>query len=231
MQEKTSSVTIIVGKAVPYRPQRDNQYFPSTTCNTTAMIHALEIGEIPFIYPPNMQPEDYLTQILEDESSVTRMKKLYNWAIGKYRPRHIHAMLSWAVNERLVGKNVTFFTERATINHIIASFILSRMGVVVSTMFTQYGHIVTAVGVETEQTDIEQITSPNDIDRTKVTAIYVNDPWGNVLTNYKDHNGYHIRVPYRMFIDKTKTLKSETKKMAHFFYTNETIPDYLKELV
>ena len=221
---------LIIGRSIPYRPQWDNTLYPASTCNTTSMVHALEVSGIPFTYPEDMQPEDYLTNILESKEAYSRLVKLYKWAVGKYPPRQVHAMLSWAVNEKLVGTPCTFFTTNATIQEMIYHLVATRTALVVGTDFTSYGHIVTVVGLATAQEDIMQAQSPRDVNLEAISSIIVNDSWGNYLTGYKDRNGFNIRVPFHTYIAKTRTPGKLTGKWVHFFYLDE-VPSYLEHLV
>lgn len=220
----------IVGRTVPYRPQWDNTIDPGGTCNVTSMVHALEICGIMYSHPDGMQPEDYLAKLLESPESYSRMARLYRWAVGTYRPRHIHAMLSWAVNEKLVGREVTFFTERASMQEIIYHIWASRTPIVTGGRFTPYGHIVTVVGFETAQEDFSYVSSPDSIELAAVRTIIINDSWGNYLTGYRDRNGYNVRLPYHTFVKLVKTEGSEKRKFAHFFYPDGTVPAYLEHL-
>jgi len=218
----------ILGRNIPYRPQWDNKLFPSTTCNTTSMVHALEIANIPFSCPANEQPEDYLTSILESKEAFTLMAKLYRWAVGSYHPRHVHGMLSWAVNEKLVKKDVTFFTTKAHIKDIIFHMVVSRTPVVTGGKFTPYGHIVTVVGFDSDQ-PLEEIVSPNLVELRRIKSIIINDSWGNYFTGYKNRNGYNIEFPYHTFISIANEIGREDRRWAHFFYT-DGVPHYLAHL-
>lgn len=221
---------LIIGRTIPYRPQWDNAIDPSGTCNVTSMVNALEVGNFEFQAPEGMQPEDYLATLLETKEAYSIMARLYKWAVGSYKPRHVHGMLSWAVNEKLVGTPVTFFTERAHMREIIYHMVATRTAVVTSGRFTPYGHVVTIVGFASSQDDILMATAPQDIKLSHISHIIVNDPWGNYFTGYRDKNGFNVRFPYHTFVGLANTPGKEDRKYAHFFYRG-SIPRYLEHLV
>jgi len=200
-----------------YHTQRDNIFHPHGTCNTTASINALLASDISFEYPANMQPEDYLTQILESQEAWEKMKNEYPYFITKgYHPRHVHKMIEWAINEKLVKRQVTRFTTQATIRDILFHILQNRGAVNVNGRFTEFGHIVTVVGFETNQNN--QITKPYDIQLDKIQYIIIDDPYGNYFTKYKDVNGNDIKFTLQQFDYLTKEYNNLNAKWAHFFY-------------
>ena len=54
--------------------------------------------------------------------------------------------------------------------------------------------------VSVEQSDIESVTDPLDIDTNFISKIIIDDSWGNVMTDYKDRNGYNVSIPYAVFV-------------------------------
>lgn len=201
----------------PYHTQRDNKFYPHGTCNTTASINALLASGISFDYPANVQPEDYLTLILESEEAWEKMKKEYPQFITKgYHPRHVHKIIEWAINEKLVKRQVVRFTTRATMKDILFHIVHNRGAVNVNGRFTEFGHIVTIVGFKSSQNN--SITKPQDIQLNKIEYVIVDDPYGNYFSGYKDFNGNDLKFP----IDKLNYLIKEynnlNSKWAHFFY-------------
>ncbi len=207
---------INLSKDIPYYSQRNNKFYPASTCNTTSMIVALLASGIQFEVPEETQAEDHLTQILESDEAWEKLQKDFPWAIkGGYSPRNVHGMLSWAVNDKLIGKKVTSFRTDADIEQIIFS-VVKGCAVVVGGQFTQYGHIVTVVGVETKQ-DISKINKPSDVNLDDVKSIIIDDPYGNYFTDYKDHKGNDIPFSLKQFNQLTREYNDPANKYAHFF--------------
>jgi len=207
---------INISKDNQYHTQRNNQFYPQGTCNTTASINALLASGISFDYPHDMQPEDYLTQILESPEAWKKLQKEYPQLITQgYHPRHVHKILEWAINDKLVKRKVVRFTTNASIHDIL--FHVYKHGAVnVNGSFTEFGHIVTVMGYSTKQNNT--ITKPYDIQLDKIEYIIIDDPYGNYFKQYHDYHGNDIQFPLQVFNTLTKEYDNLNKKLAHFFY-------------
>ena len=199
-----------------YRTQLDNRFFPNGTCNTTSMVNMLLTNNVEFQYPTDMQPEDYLTTLLESPEAWARMRQLYPWAVSKgYHPRHVHDMLAWAVNEKLVGRPVVKFSTQSSLAEIAYDIAVRKRACVVSGRFTSYGHIVAVVGLETSQEDIETVDNPGNIDIAAISAFIVDDPYGNYFTGYSSQQGNSIVFPIDAFDWVTREYANPSVKWAH----------------
>lgn len=208
---------INLSKDVSYYTQRNNRFYPYGTCNTTSMIQALEASGIPFDYPEGVQPEDHLTQILDTKEAWDIMKARHPWAVpGGFAPRHVHAMLDWAVNEKLVGQKIVEFRTNVSIKEILLS-ILRFHAVVVGGRFTKYGHIVSVVGFDTTQKNLTPESSAEEINLEQVSHIIIDDPYGNFHTGYKDVNGNDTLYTVQQFDWVVKNYNNPNKKWAHIF--------------
>lgn len=204
---------INLSQNTPYYSQRNNRFYPHGTCNTTAMIQALDASGIEYQYPKDMQPEDYLTQLLDSPDAWNRMRKLYPDAIRQgYSPRHVHEMLAWAVNELLVGRRVVEFKTNVSIKQILIS-ILKGYAVVVAGRFTKFGHIITVVGFSYK----EDIDLNTPIDYHKIDYIICDDPYGDWHSGYSNVNGNDTHFTFDDFNSLVKNYNNSESKMAHIF--------------
>lgn len=211
-------MVVNISKNSEYHTQRNNIFHPQGSCNTTASINALRASNIDFDCPEGMQAEDYLTQILDTKESWDRMRRNFPWAIkGGYHPRHIHYMLEWAINKKLVGREVDNFHLDVSIKEILFHVLKNECAVNVNGRFTDFGHIVTVVGFKTFQDDLEYIYSPQDIDLKFVESIIIDDPYGNWHTGYNDPGGNDIEFSLEQFDWLTKNYNDENNKWGHLF--------------
>jgi hypothetical protein len=165
-----------------------------------------------------MQPEDYLTQILETKEAWSRMREKEPWALkAGYHPRHVHSMLEWAVNKKLVKATVDTFSVTYSIWDILFNIVHNECAVCVNGRFTDYGHIVTVVGFETKQKAIFNVKSPEEIKLFDVEYIIIDDPYGNYHTGYGDVKGNGIRFDIHSFDDLTRQYNNPNNKWAHMF--------------
>lgn len=209
--------TINISNDSEYHTQRNNRLNPSGTCNTTASINALRSSNIAFSWPKGVQPEDHLTATLDSDEAWAIMHRDHSWAITDgYEPRHVHAMLSWAINEKLVRRPVVRFSTTTTWHEIIFNIVALRCAVNLSGKFTKFGHIVTLVGLKTNQNDIEQCTDPNQIDMESIVSLVIDDPYGNYHSAYRDHRGNNISFTFPE-LDRITKEYYKNRKWAHLF--------------
>lgn len=179
-----------------YHSQINNTIIPLASCNTTSAIMYLKNNNILFDYPKEMQPEDYLSQILQSDEAIKIKEKLFpqEWA-KNFRPQEIHKCLSWGIN-KLVGKEISKFDDSRNINDIVNDLKNGKC-VIMSGAFTPCGHVVCVVGLE--------------IKDSKIINFIIDDPFGNYWTNYKDHRGNNIKFPFDDFIKITRHFNKEVK--------------------
>lgn len=78
------------------------------------MIMALKASDIPFEVPRRRTArEDYLARLLDEPDVHAKLQKEYPTLAGR-PPQEVHAILSWAVNEKLVKRRVTMFGTRVS---------------------------------------------------------------------------------------------------------------------
>ena len=206
-------ITINLSNKNDYYTQRNNTFYPAGSCNTTSMIVGLLTSNVMFDSPPDMQPEDYLTEILSTAEAWKKMDEIAPWARKQgYEPRHVHVCLEWAVNKKLVFYDVVQFRMNVSMKQIVES-ILKGSSVVVNGGFTNYGHIVTIVGIKTHQDNIRH----ESIDMSKIESFIIDDPYGNYHTGYKDHHGNDIEFSF-MELNKLLYAQGDSEnKWAHVF--------------
>ena len=200
----------------PYHTQRNNRIDPAQTCQVTSMVMALEASGIPFDYPESEQPEDYLAMLLNEQDAYEKLRREYPTLAGR-PPREVHAILSWAVNEKLVKRRVTMFSTRVSMQEILYRIARHQCASVMPGQFTSYGHLVTVVGFESKQDRIEDLGSPGQVDLDKVQSIIVDDPWGNGKSGYRDSNGDDVMYTLQEFAHLTRVFDSLDIKWAHLF--------------
>lgn len=207
---------INISRPEDYYTQLNNKIVPHSSCNTTSMIEALVVADIPFAYPKDMQPEDYLTQIMNSERVLRRYREKYPhlYELG-YSPAEVHELLSWAVNNILVAADVTEFSAHTSIQQIVFDIADRGRPVVVSTEMTRSGHIVTVVGIVTSQKGIERVREVERVEPEMVTYFIIDDPYGNYYSDYKDQRGNDVRMPYPDFNELVKTVCDSENKWAH----------------
>jgi len=206
--------------------QRNNKVRPMATCNTTSMIMGLIYSGIKLpIIPNGIQPEDALTKfLLEDQRVDDYYKKMHLAEYQKYissgknpnksyPPNELHVVLAYGTN-LWVGQQVVTFSFNATINQILFSLVKGK-AVVQSGFWSGLNHITCIVGFETDQENIKEVKTPNDIDLSKVKNIIMDDPFGDYKTGYKVQLGNDIIVPYKDYMSFTKPL-GLLNKWAHF---------------
>lgn len=205
----------------PYHTQRNNRIEPSKTCQVTAMVMALKASGIPFEHPAGEQPEDYLARLLEEPDAYEKLRREHP-VLASLPPREIHAILSWAVNEKLVKRRVTMFSTHVSMAEILYRIARHRCASVVTGLFTAYGHLVTVVGFESKQYHIEELASPGQVDLDQLHSIIVDDPWGDGKTGYRDPNGNDVVYTLQEFAHLTRVYDSVDVKWAHLFSRDGT---------
>jgi len=204
-----------ISEPAEYYSQINNKRFPYSACNVTALTECLDIIDKLFDFPNGVQPEDHLMNVLRDDNSYERMERLYPWARkGGYEPNEVHAMLEWAVN-LLVGEKVDTFSTTWDLRELVYELVINKHPSAISGRFTDYGHIVTLVGIETEQEDIEKSASFQGINLSQIKKFIVDDPYGDYFDGYETTQGNDLRFSFKEFNDITKTYNDTSAKWAH----------------
>jgi len=198
-----------------YFSQRDNFLRPSGTCGPTSAANAIHICNIDipeYNKHPEKQLEDIITATLQTEEA--RKYMLSKYPAASFNPWNVSDCIVWAVN-KLAGKKVAE-CNRLSEHEMFYTLLKNEGVIVVGTSLTPSRHFVTVVGFDTEQSDIESVTDPQDIDTNFISKIIIDDSWGNVMTDYKDRNGYNVSIPYSVFVKHI--LEYSKEKMCQKYF-------------
>jgi hypothetical protein len=199
----------------PYHTQRNNAFDPADTCQVTAAVMALRATGIEFSFPSDVQPEDHLAHILGGEEAREKVRREYP-SMAKRPPREIHAVLSWAINERFVGRKVTVFSPRVTMEELLFRVAARASASLVSGRFTKSGHIVALVGFESDQGDLDAVAGPGAVRLDGVSRVIIDDPWGDFTAGYRDPDGNDVSLTLNEFNYLTREYEVN-RKWAHLF--------------
>ncbi|MBI9103753.1 MAG: hypothetical protein JEY99_15160 [Spirochaetales bacterium] len=198
-----------------YHTQLNNKYIPLQSCNSTSMIMALKQAGYNFDHIID-QPEDLLTTLIFSMDD-DKIKELAPWAWDDRKdepripPNEIHAVLEWATNHMMMGREVDHFTTNPSICTLIAT-ILTGGGVVLSGVFPYknktIGHMVSLAGIVTNRDD-------NNAELENITHFIIDDPHGNFRTDYKDVRGNNIKITKEEFYSIFRDTDNRERKWAH----------------
>ena len=191
--------TIDVSIQDEYYSQVNNKFIPESACTPTSMamaciyegIRAVQAGHTfrfstPYIVvPKGLMLDDYFTLIARSDLGLSIRKKLTPWAErDKIPPQEVHAVMSELVN-RIVGKKVTKFIGKATIEDLEKE-IQGERPCVVSGKFTRGGHTVVLAGMRWT-------------DAGKLVMIMIDDPYG-AYPDYTNKNGNNVWMSLDSFL-------------------------------
>ena len=131
--------------------------------------------------------EDHLIKLIEDNKAFyvkMAVSAAGRWA-SKYNPRYVWAFWQRFINKELTGYEAKFrgMTQAGIRDYIECT----RTPIVIGTKLTHAGHIVVCVGFDEH-------------------GFYLNDPYGDPMSRYKNHNGAGVYVPYHKFRKRMHTL-------------------------
>jgi hypothetical protein len=173
-----------------YHSQVNNKWIPLEACNSTAAIMWLKAGRVDFWHPKMMQPEDYLTAILngKDAWRLFREQHLDMYELG-FRPQNVSRMLAWGI-DIMLGREIDHYITTGSLALLVWE-LLSKRPVIMSGQFTSSGHFVTVVGCVSSQnkSDIEFL---EDVEESDIEEIIVDDPYGNYHSGYKNQQGNNV---------------------------------------
>jgi len=182
--------TVNLSKDNDYSTQLGNLLIPYDACNVTAGIMWLLAGKVVWWFPQAMKPQDYLTAILLGDDAwkrfVTNEREKYKAGL---LPQNVSSMLAWGIN-RMVGFEIDWFIQNGTLQQMIW-FLYKGSPLIMSGPFTKAGHFVCVVGFTSLQHEGDW-HSEKDINMDLVDIIWVDDPYGNYHTGYKDRNGNNV---------------------------------------
>ena len=207
-------VKLIIANKDDFHTQRNNLIDPADTCNVTSMINALKATGIK-LPAVEGQPEDQLAKILGSREAKDKLAKEFP-SMASMPPREVHAMLSWAVNEKLIGSKVTTFSLSVSLQEILFRLAQKHAASVVSTTMTRGGHLVAIVGFSSTQS-IDELKNPATVSLKSVRRIYLLDSWGDWSACYDaGSSGFAVGISMQEYMSMTKPVASE-RKWAHLF--------------
>ena len=199
------------GAAIRINPSRDNEYHtqrnnvvvPHAACNVESYMMAAKQAGCSVPSPDGVQPGDHMMRRLRSKEAYDIMRRSYRWAFddetGRVinHPNEIHEMLVWAFNAMSPDGRATF-TERGSIREMVYH-IATGNGVVISGRFTlstgrTLGHVVALAGFVTTQRDIASVRGPDAVDMRQLSALIIDDPYGDYRSDYRDHRGNNIEM-------------------------------------
>ncbi|MFA5396587.1 MAG: hypothetical protein WC346_11325 [Methanogenium sp.] len=210
-------VKVNLSKKENYYTQRNNKKYPFSSCGVTSMINALCASNIPFTIPKDIQPEDYLSNMLEGTEAYKIAEiKAPKLLVQGYPPRLIHVMLEWAVN-KLVGYQADTFIEHASIQTMIYNLWVNKNACIVDGKFTKDGHIVCVVGFTYEHgmNANWRPRSYSDIILNRIQSIIIDDSYGNYFSGYIDQRGNDIEFDLETFNKLTNKFGDAYDKRMH----------------
>lgn len=170
---------------VPAESQRDNVYFPSSSCFNTELSNCMQhclnlIGKDKTAVgcQLSMQLEDYIYLATEDATTKAWIKanisKLGSWVLN-YSPRTVYSIETYVFNRLMnpLGFKATFL-ESISYDKFCEKLEQTNLPMVIGGNFSSIsavsGHMLTAVGFNC----------------VGMPEIIVNDSWGNGCTRYTD---------------------------------------------
>lgn len=195
--------TIDVSIQDEYYSQVNNKFIPESACTPTSMamaciytgIRVVSAGSTfrfptPYIVvPKGIMVDDYFTLMARSDLGLSIRKKLTPWAErDKVPPQEVHAVMSNLVN-RIVGKSITKFIGKASLDDLEKE-IKGDHPCVVSGTFTGAGHTVVLAGMRWT-------------DSGKLVMIMIDDPYG-AYPDYKNKNGNNVWLTVETFLNVWK---------------------------
>jgi uncharacterized protein YvpB len=156
-----------------YKSQRDNKYYPGTTCNVTSLAMGLSCLGLEV-------DEDELYLKANSTEYIIFAKKLGTWLNQYVLNKKLNQV--WAILEKLADEYIgnedggTFKDNWLSFNNIEKELDQGHP-VLISGQFTHGGHIVCVVGYNS-------------------TGLICADPWGDWTADYKNQNGKDVLYPY-----------------------------------
>lgn len=205
IKNKDGTINYNLTRKDEYYIQRNNKYYPVSSCNTTSLTNGIIGSGMPIVTKNGIQPEDKLTKLLETKEAFETAERLTPWFTdGKGElttdPRLIAIMLAWA-GHKLMNKKICAYTSHGRVQDMIFNMVKSKGCTVGLGSFTPAGHYVCFGGFQTKQTDIEQIEVPDNVEVKKIIHLIMDDPWGDFRTNYRLHNGNDIPITTDRYMD------------------------------
>ena len=109
------------------------------------------------------------------------------------------------------------FTTRASIQELLYRIARHKAASVVSGRLLSGGHLVTVVGFEYPGPDLSEADSPARLDLSVVSRIIIDDPWGDIHSGYKNHDGNDVSLSVAEFDRLTREYSNPGRKWAHLF--------------
>lgn len=197
---KNGILTYNPSRPIDFYQQRNNIRYPFSSCFVTSDVNMLVTAGYKDILmekvPKGMQPEDWLTSLFDLPEVDKESERL---GINPNQDRFWYSMHEFVLNKYIFdGERKVYTAYDRTIQQIVYK-VINKKPVVVGGKFTDSGHMVCVVGIQTEQTDIMHITSPESVKIEMLLNLIIDDPYGNPLTDYKDVRGNDVALPVNIF--------------------------------
>ena len=183
-----------------YVKQTTQAEFPLANCNMTSLYMAMDasgkhesdiIGLANDVAgAPKLTPVDFLTRLGDSKAAVDAMHEICPWFFKNgqafVRPPEAPLMLDWIASQTY-GGNPVKYTEGLTLSLLVEKIDAGR-ATILRTLFTKAGHIVAAVGYETD-------------DAGKLSGVILRDPYGNPVNGYSNpaESGNEVTITTDMF--------------------------------
>jgi hypothetical protein len=200
-------VEINVRNGGAYFSQRNNEVRPFGTCNDTSYVAGLSYRNV--VFPPGQysQPEDNLTTFMLNDPRVDAFYKAqYPSDYAKYiaankdpklstPANEMHVVLAYGVNLWLGKQPGEACVYRTGVHTTDILFSLVRgKPVIQGGIWDSLHHITCTSGFATNQDNILQVKSAQEIDMSQLQYIIVEDPYGDFHTGYNSPNGKDIHL-------------------------------------
>lgn len=194
-----------------YNTQRDNVNQPFSACMPTSYQMFLIGNRIPYqnrsveLFGEQLKDDDYFMALLNTKEAREYAYKKYSWAYNSVNPslsippNQLHGMYGTYLSSFICNSKASDFLTSFTFEDYV-SYIKNGKVLMTSGSFPKakiIGHAFCIIGYNEEK-----------------NCLYLSDPFGNFLTNYKDTNGYKIEMTKEDFIKHIKPCNEE-KKWAH----------------
>lgn len=163
-----------------YHSQRNNAINPYGACNITCLNMVFDYLQINYTDDEVME----MTRTPQIEAYYrSKLIKIFGNSFLRDRKLNvIWKVLEEVANEVFMQKKLPYRARFISKVENLSNYIKdTRIPIMLSTTFTRSGHIILLTGY---------------VEKSSVITHYItNDPYGNPMTGYKDHNGRMVRIP------------------------------------
>lgn len=180
-----------------YYTQRNNKYYPASSCMNTARVMFYKAAGIHYVNNSGLPDDDYIFSLLDsDEAKEFAINKYPN--LSHLPVRMIHGMYGSWLDEKLTGRRRSDFLTDLSWERFVYEMGRARPIMTSGRFDNINGHAFVFVGFDEETNEL-------------IAA----DPWGNPHVNYEGRSGgkgYGIRYNRQYF---EKHVKPGELKWGH----------------